>query len=225
MDEKIQCVGSDLCQELAGSHDTSFSLTYEGDPPSRYIYGTGRLRVIADFSPLAVGHLLLLPIDHYISFGQLIGDGGAHELCDLLRLVMPAYEGSFGSPTILEHGSSSDMNNAACIMHAHWHIVPVDGNEVNRIVKRDGLAPEELAGFEQLQRFAENDRSYYYCFSGGRHIAYLSHNRLSRQYLRSVVGEILGIPDPLWDYALVVRKHLLRRTMLTAKEWNLAEHA
>ncbi|MEV5088691.1 hypothetical protein ACWEQ5_30280 [Streptomyces griseoincarnatus] len=39
------------------------------------------------------------------------------------------------------------------------------------------------------------------------------------QYLRSVVGRLLGIPDPLWDYALVVRRELLRETMTLTRSW------
>jgi len=45
------------------------------------------------------------------------------------------------------------------------------------------------------------------------------------QYLRSVVGEIIGIPDPLWDYSLVIRKELLRDTVEIASRWNISRLA
>jgi hypothetical protein len=40
-----------------------------------------------------------------------------------------------------------------------------------------------------------------------------------RQYLRSILGRVLSIDDPEWDYALVVRKDYLRETMSRARLW------
>ncbi|GAA3339492.1 hypothetical protein GCM10020358_23490 [Amorphoplanes nipponensis] len=39
------------------------------------------------------------------------------------------------------------------------------------------------------------------------------------QYLRSVVGRMLDIPDPEWDWSVVVRRHLMRETMRLTSGW------
>jgi diadenosine tetraphosphate (Ap4A) HIT family hydrolase len=216
--DKIQCPGSDLCNELGGVADTSFHATYQGDPPSRHVYGTRHFRLIVDLSPLVAGHMLLLPNQHHLNFGQIIIDNG-DELRDLLDLVLPAYRNAFGPPAILEHGSSSDMSLAGCITHAHWHLVPVDAGAVDQHIVRDGLVQHHLTDISDLHEWAIRDEPYYYCSNGCDHTVYSVSRNSRRQYLRSVIGAIVGIPEPLWDYALVVRRDLLRHTVHLASGW------
>jgi diadenosine tetraphosphate (Ap4A) HIT family hydrolase len=211
MTDKLECVGSDLCDELRGSINTSFTLTYQSDPPSRMIASTSHLALLADLSPLTAGHLLLLPKDHHVSFGHVVARLGS-EIRSLLDRVTPRYTDTFGPPTIVEHGSSSTMN-AACISHAHWHLVPVDGQRLCRLMEKDGLVATVLDRMEDLGSMALDDAQYFYCFDGHSHRVFAVDRKMRSQYLRSLMGEILGIPDPLWDYSLVVRKDLLRQTM------------
>lgn len=221
-DEVISCTGSDLCAELAGSIHTSFTRTYRGDPSSRIIHRARDLSVLSDLSPLVQGHLLIAPRKHYLSFGYAMQDLGEH-VRSLLAVLLPQYQKTFGPATILEHGSSTDMLTSACISHAHWHIVPVEGKAVADLLRRDGLLPIQLSDITELDEFSVTDSSYFYCSFGSFHLAYRTRPELPRQYLRLVVARLLGIPEPLHDYALVVRKHLLRQTMLRAVGWQFDE--
>lgn len=221
MSDHDYCAGSGLCAELRGLPDNSFALTYQGDPPDRVVAATSQFRIIADLSPLTVGHLLVVPVTHHLGFGHLVG-ANSTEIAGLLDRMLPEYERTFGSPAILEHGSSSDMSTSACVAHAHWHLFPVDVAEVNRRMVRDGLEQVELAGFADLGDLARRDRSYYYCSDGERHWVYESDGRLRRQYLRAIVAEMVGIPEPCWDYSLVVRKELLRETMSRVSRWKIS---
>lgn len=223
MAERLTCVGSDLCEELAGSHRTSFTLTYQGDPPTRMIGETAGLRLVADLSPLTSGHLLLLPLAHFVSFAHVVGELGT-EIHAFLNHLIPQYTETFGPPIILEHGSSSDMNSA-CISHAHWHLLPVAGERVRRIMARDGLTSSTIGGFEDLAVMAQRDLSYFYCADADSHHLYGISRKMRSQYLRSVVGEVIGVPDPLWDYSLVVRRQLLRATVAMARDWNMSQLA
>lgn len=219
MDDQMICVGSDLCEELAGSEDTSFSLTYGGDPPSRTIARTDRLRLIADMSPLSIGHLLLLPLSHYLSFAQVVRDM-PDELDAFVGRIIPAYVNTFGMITIMEHGSSVDTN-AACITHAHWHMLPIDGTRVAEILAGDGLIPTELRGHGDLKGLSDAEHSYYYIFDGTVHSLYGVGKKMRSQYLRSIAGYVIGIEDPLWDYSVLVRVELMRKTMQMVRAWNL----
>lgn len=218
MQEVGSCAGADLCAELAGAIDTSFTRTYEGRPGSRVVHRTQDVSVMADISPLAHGHLLMLPRKHYLSFGYAMPH--VHEqVRRVLEELIPQYERTFGSATILEHGSSTDMASSACISHAHWHLVPVSGNAVVDLLARDGLVPLVLDDFSELSQFSATDSPYYYCAFDSQHLAYEVRPELPRQYLRLVVGQALGIAEPLHDYALVVRKHLLRETIHRTNGW------
>lgn len=97
-----------------------------------------------------MGHLLVVPVAHHICFGQVVRENST-EIADLLGRMLTEYERTFGPPTFLEHGSSSDMSASACVAHAHWHVVPVDAAEVNRWMVRDGLRPRELSDFTELE--------------------------------------------------------------------------
>ncbi len=216
MHSGFQCVDSEFCEEIAGAPDTTFSEIYEGDPPSRVIWETSRFRLIADMSPLCAGHLLLLPVEHYLSFAEFI-DVRHGELTAVFSVMGSLYRSTFGPLTVLEHGSSAAMRTRACISHAHWHILPVDGHRVDSLITEDGLPGVSLTGIKDLATL--RGEPYFLCAHEGVHTVYDGNSPMRSQYLRSVVGRLLGIPDPLWDYALVVRRELLRETMTLTRSW------
>jgi hypothetical protein len=84
---------------------------------------------------------------------------------------------------------------------------------------RDGLMPVHLPDVTALRRFASVDRPYYYCCDGNNHVAFDAERRIRSQYLRSVVGVMLGLVDPEWDWSLVIRKDFLRATMIATQGW------
>ena len=212
------CNGAELCDELRSADVSTFATTYQGDPPSRQIASVPGFRLIADMSPLTVGHLLLLPEDHYLSFGHLDAVRSARARA-IVAVLRPLYVATFGQMAVLEHGSSSELPSA-CITHAHWHFLPVDGTRAASLMARDGLTGVELSDFTGLQRFATADRPYYYCGDGTTHIAFDAERRIRSQYLRSVVGAMLGMADPEWDWSVVIRKNLLQATMIATQGWH-----
>jgi diadenosine tetraphosphate (Ap4A) HIT family hydrolase len=218
MTQPVLCEGADLCQEIAGSTDTSFVRTYQQDPPSRLIFQTADFALIADMSPLTVGHMLLLPKVHYLSFSALLPTHLV-ALEKVISRIVPRYSATFGEPVVLEHGSADESDGNACVTHAHWHLVPVDGAEVDAVIRQDDLPCTELADMAELGFPRWRRRPYYYTSYAGRHRVYESSPATRRQYLRSVVGRVLAIDDPEWDYALVIRREYLRETMDRVRFW------
>jgi diadenosine tetraphosphate (Ap4A) HIT family hydrolase len=214
------CQGADFCQELSGGVDTEFRRTYGADLQNRIIAQSPNLCLLADMSPLCVGHLLLVSRDHYLSFAEVIKDHGS-EVEDVLDRVLIQYQRTFGRSVVLEHGSSSDIDGAACITHAHWHLLPLGADAVHEIIYTDGLPCIELADLRHLVTMAHQGRSYFFVSDSSRHRLYGVAKSMRRQYLRSVAGELLGIPDPEWDYALVVRKDLFHATMSRVTGWSI----
>lgn len=218
MIETVQCAGADFCEELSGSGDTSFARFYEGDPPSRLIWSTESLTLLADMSPLAIGHLLLLPSDHYLSFAQVLSLHAA-EVYDFLADFVPLYRETFGEPLILEHGSSDGQESHACITHAHLHFLPVDGDRVDDLLIGDSLAYEDLGSLGELALPPWPSSAYFLRVYRDKIRVYRPTGGQKRQYLRSIVGAVLAIEDPEWDYAVVMRKEELRRTMRMVDHW------
>lgn len=212
------CRGADFCDEIAGDSDVTFNRVYEGDPATRTVVSGGTFVVVADLSPLTVGHLLILPRAHYLSFAGVIRHH-LPELRELLDWLLPRYRSTFGSPTILEHGSAPDFDHSACITHAHWHVLPVDGEAIEQAMLADGLPATDLRTVAELDSPWWSDSSYFLVSHEDRHRVFSPRAGLRRQYLRSVAGIPLRIPDPEWDYAVIVRKNHLRSTMEHVAEW------
>jgi diadenosine tetraphosphate (Ap4A) HIT family hydrolase len=215
------CTGADFCHELSGATDTDFTRTYQGDPESRIICRSRNLSLLADLSPLTAGHLLLVSNDHYLSFGEVLNDH-LDEVQEVLERIFGHYAEAFGDPVVFEHGSSRSMDGSACITHAHLHLLPLCLDEVHRTLMRDGLSDCRLAGIGDLRALGAQGLPYFYCGDRNTHRVYGVARKMRRQYLRSVAAELLGIADPEWDYALVVRKELLRLTMAKTIGWAMA---
>jgi diadenosine tetraphosphate (Ap4A) HIT family hydrolase len=215
------CEGSDFCQELAGATETAFRRVYDGDPEGRIIGHGPTISLLADMSPLARGHLLLVSNRHYVSFGEVVSDH-ADAVTAALSMILPQYRASFGEPVILEHGSSNSMNGSACITHAHIHLLPLRFDQVHGLMTRDGLSSTSIDGIVDLAQFGRAGEPYFYCGDAEVHRVYGVAQARPRQYLRSIAGTLLGINDPEWDYALVVRKHLLRATVNDVANWRIS---
>jgi diadenosine tetraphosphate (Ap4A) HIT family hydrolase len=213
------CRGGDFCEEMSGDSDTTFMRVYGGRPPSRKVETTDSFVVVADLSPLTVGHLLVLPRKHYLSFATVI-PRHLDELRDLLDWLLPRYRMTFGEPAILEHGSAENFDHSACITHAHWHVVPVDGTSIDQSMTDDGLTSTDLRDIADLNDPKWLNSAYFLLLYRDLCTVFQPQPTLRRQYLRSVISRPLRIPDPEWDYAVVVRKNYLRSTMERVSNWS-----
>lgn len=207
-----RCDLSDLCDELGGSTDTEFRRVYGNDPPSRELLAYGSLRVLADLSPLVEGHILIVPVQHYLNFGQFIAEH-PHDLRNLGEVVLPAYRHLYGDATYLEHGSSSDMRQAACINHAHLHVLPLKTRDVVTSMRADGLEEVRLSKIEDLALSAGDDLPYYLASNAQSGSVFGLGKHMPKQYLRAVAARLLGIEDGSWDWALHIRKEVCRQTV------------
>jgi len=220
---KASCDDSRLCAELAGETvGIAFHELCDGDPPSRVVFESEHFAVLVDLAPLVEGHVLLVPKWHALSFGQV-----PEELWPELELTLEqtvrTVGRAYGSPLVLEHGSSSTMTFSACVSHAHWHVVPTP-HDLRDTFALDGLEGEPLASLRDLMRLGSRDASYilYSRPAEALQIAYASGLSKRHQYLRVVLAEKLGIPDPEWDWGHTQRLDLLRAThrVLSAEEWS-----
>jgi diadenosine tetraphosphate (Ap4A) HIT family hydrolase len=207
-----RCDDSQLCAELNGETEgVAFHALYQGHPETRIITQSDNFALVADIAPLCIGHTLLVPRSHYINFG-IIPEEFSGELDSFREHCLGLISNHYGPATVLEHGSSSNMRRSACISHAHWHLIPSLRPPV-QIFERDGLRGFNVCTWRKLRGFAELDRPYIYYNFGSEHRVYSMNLSKRHQYLRIVMAEILGVPEPEWDWALSLRPELLRTTV------------
>ncbi|AVH59064.1 MULTISPECIES: HIT family protein [Streptomyces] len=207
-----KCDGSDLCAELSGATFTEFSRTYQGDPHSRVLLETANFAMVVDISPLVEGHLLVVPKKHYLSFARAMLDY-RHEAISVVQRARDWVRKTYGTVTLFEHGSTAGQSGGACIAHAHIHVLPVESKRLVAVMQRDELELTALPDITSWTEATESQRPYLLCSDGESSCVALLSARVRHQYLRSASAEVLGIPDPQWDWSLVVRKDLLRGTV------------
>ena len=94
---------------------------------------TKRFLVIADHAPLAEGHLLIVPRDHYACYGALPLEFDA-EAQDLRERATRFLTDAYRAPIFFEHGIFRQT-----VYHAHLHALPLGAanpgfaDEVSRI--------------------------------------------------------------------------------------------
>jgi diadenosine tetraphosphate (Ap4A) HIT family hydrolase len=211
-DSTWKCDGSDLCAELSGSASTEFSRTYEGDPQSRILLETTNFAIVVDISPLVEGHLLVVPKKHYLNFASAMLDY-RHEAVQVTQRARDWLRETYGSVALFEHGSTSGQSGGACIAHAHIHVLPVAATGLVAVMRHDELELTALLDIASWTEIAETPRPYLLCSDGERSLVTFPPARVRHQYLRCAAAEVLGIPDPQWDWSLVIRRNLLRNTV------------
>lgn len=202
---------------MSGIVSTDFSRTYEGDPHSRILLETTGFAIVVDISPLVEGHLLVVPKKHYLNFAGAMLDH-PHEAVQVIRSARDWVHRTYGSVALFEHGSTPGESGGACIAHAHVHVLPVAATGLIAVMRRDRLELTVLPDHTGWTEIADTPRPYLLCSDGESSVVTFPPERVRRQYLRSAAAEVLGIPDPQWDWSLVIRRDLLRRTVRRYKD-------
>lgn len=114
--------------------DCIFCRIIRGELPSERVYETNDVLGFLDIAPIAKGHVLIVPKEHYATLWDVPDDQGKklHEAWRLVgQAVLEATQAS---------GLNVVMNNYASagqvVFHAHWHLIPrFDGDGLLRVVQ------------------------------------------------------------------------------------------
>jgi histidine triad (HIT) family protein len=127
--------------------DCIFCQIVAGDIPSRTVYEDDTTMAFLDANPLAPGHTLVIPKDHYGTLQDLPADLAADVFATLHRVTGTA------EAAVEADGSNVAFNNGETagqeIPHVHGHVVPRfegdGGGPIHAIAgKRPDLSDEEL---------------------------------------------------------------------------------
>lgn len=220
----------DLCMEI--KHEAAWatgtlplSQSIASRPFSRLIHKHNDFITFAGLGSLAPGYTLLVPNCHVRSVGELPARK-IRELYRTARWIATLVRQVFDcTPVIIEHGSSGashDPGGAACIVHAHIHIFPLDrGVAPDRFV---APGSKRVRSLDQLRNAADQGRNYYFC-TWAPSIAYLSVDAdLGHQHARRVWAQVLGKADE-WDWAAAPYFANAQLTARRLRNWPSADPA
>ena len=132
--------------------DCIFCQIVDGNIPSRKVFEDDTAMAFLDANPLAPGHTLIIPKEHYETLEETPEDVAAHVFGALHRLN-----------TAVEHAVDADGTNVAFnngeaagqeVPHVHGHIIPrFDGDGGNPIHAVAGQRPDLTD--EELDEIAE----------------------------------------------------------------------
>lgn len=84
-----------------------------------YLYENEEFSISVDFSPLVIGHLLIIPKKHYNSYGGMENNNGLNQMKELASDLLGTKD-----LLIFEHGAVVSNESGASIDHAHLPIMP-----------------------------------------------------------------------------------------------------
>ena len=131
--------------------DCVFCRILAGEIPAQKVHEDARCVAILDINPVAPGHALVLPRDHYETWTDLPADLAA-ELATAAQAVARGVVKAVGA-----QGFNLLMNNHRCsgqaIPHAHFHVIPRKSD--------DGVKfnwPTKVAAGDDLAKMADRIR-------------------------------------------------------------------
>ncbi|MBU0759561.1 MAG: HIT domain-containing protein [Candidatus Omnitrophica bacterium] len=174
------------------------------------LYETQHFKILSDFHPLNLGHILVVPKTHTLSMATL--DEQQSKELEILTLNLKKILSEFYDCEVIffEHGSVvSDAERAKqggnTIVHAHLHIIPVPkGFDIlSTLSNQPYITLKPINSFEDLSQQFESETGYFFYETpeGDKYIFELDVTYTApSQFLRRIVGEALGNGD--WDWKI-----------------------
>ncbi len=161
------------------------------DVRQRVITGTTEWALLPSITPLTVGHLMIVPLEHVRGTAQLPLEQrravfqAAAESAALLRS---------GEVAVFEHGVGVDLIGGCGVDHAHIHLVPADRAAIRGAtdqIRRDypRAADADVESF--LDDTVPEDSYLWLGPLGGPVTAVRTHD-IPSQYLRRTIAQRIG---------------------------------
>ncbi len=152
--------------------------------PEMYFYEDNDFSISPDLSPLVTGHLLVIPTNHYTSFGEIVDYSILHKIRNVAEQLLGTVD-----LLIFEHGAVIEGEGGASINHAHMHILPrvtnMTAELIDKYVSQSGCVTSSkvLAPQDVLHTFYLKKQPYIFYEIQGERFAYSVHT-LPHQFLR-----------------------------------------
>lgn len=209
----IVCDGSDLCGEIASDPvDSEFRSVYGRTIRPRVVARRQHVVALVDLAPLLVGHLLIAPTHHYLSFAEAPRAVRADAL-QLLNELRDALS-RLGDIQVVEHGAASVGDRVQpCITHAHWHVLP-GAPDVATLFREEGLIASRIASLLELSPAITESAPYFVVSRATDDVTiFVKPPPTPPQLLRKALGQIMGLPEGQYDWCVHQDRRLFMATL------------
>lgn len=200
----------DFCNELSGSSHNAFGRIYKQDPRSRVLFRSNQFAVVPSLGQIVEGYLLVMPIQHFRTLGDLSGPC-VEELTMTLERVGEVVKNNYGSYVLFEHGVRSEGVGGCGIYHAHLHATPLA--EVSDPV--DALCATfpytEFENLREITNLSAGLPSYLFYQDAEARLYLFDTGPLPSQYMRKVLAD--GLCQADWNWRQAGREERLLATI------------
>ena len=134
--------------------DCIFCKIIAGEAPAAVVARDGAAIAFMDINPITTGHLLVVPVDHHVSFGTIPGAIVSHMMLTAQWLAAALRASPIRTEGInlwLADGAAAGQE----VWHAHLHVIPRWSGDGLRISARRGARP----GGDELEQHAATIRA------------------------------------------------------------------
>lgn len=185
---------------------------------TRFIRESPNFVVFPTLGSLQVGHLLIVPKGHFLSFGHM-NNVLFDEAETLLEDTRQILETTFHKSVIFfEHGTlSNHSRGGCCIDHAHIHAIPADVNLTRKL--NETYLSQTINYLHELTRPIMNSSSYLFYEHSDRSRYLYNAPMVVSQYLRQLLAIELQIPEE-WNWRTETNLERLELTLEKLRPWS-----
>jgi ATP adenylyltransferase len=116
-----------FCAELLGKETNNLLRVVLGEGyTTRVVRESKNFVVLPTIGPIVEGYLLIVPKQHYLSFGHIPAQH-FREFMNLKEETRQVLREVYTTPIFFEHGPISESKRGGCsVEHAHLHAVPAN---------------------------------------------------------------------------------------------------
>jgi diadenosine tetraphosphate (Ap4A) HIT family hydrolase len=205
--DSIQC---DFCNEFSGSSENSFARIYDAHPETRTLFRSREFAVVPSLGQIVEGYLLVLPIKHFRTLGDLPGPL-LEEFAAICGCVGRTLKDQYGPYILFEHGTRSEGVGGCGIYHAHLHATPLAGISDPVGALKLSFPCAEFASLSEISERSANLSSYLFCQDSDARLYLFDTGPLPSQYMRKFLADELGDKD--WNWRSARREERLLSTI------------
>lgn len=155
---------------------------------NRLLSETKNFYILCDMGPLVEGHLLIIPKQHFMCFGQLPEqkyDELGHLLDEIKDFLMSSYKKSL---VLFENGGVSQT-----VSHAHLHIFPSEIS-IKEDLQKDLKQFKKASSIKSIKDFYKNSGPYLFYREKDKGLIFKGGN-IEPGFLRAKCAQALGITE------------------------------
>lgn len=174
------------------------SIMNHGIVLNRKIYEDDIFYVTVSVGALFEGHLLIIPKKHYLSAGEFEPNVMERFLYLQKKLIQVLKQQYNKEVICFEHGTGkSGVTNAASVIHAHVHFVPLEDSLIPNI-KENGCIIIPIESAYALRKCAESGDSYIFYQDIDGKLFIVEKQEKQSQFFRRLICDTYNLGE--WDW-------------------------